>query len=75
MLRRQPQRHVFVFRKLQLNLIRSHATGYGKHLEPSKARMLLALRINVFAKGHSGISLENIEKLVKAFNGQFLIAI
>ncbi|KAI6206458.1 hypothetical protein M3Y94_00912900 [Aphelenchoides besseyi] len=55
-------------KKLQLNLIRSHATGYGHHLEPSKARMLLALRINVFAKGHSGISLENVEKLVDAFN-------
>ncbi|KAI6183550.1 Histidine ammonia-lyase [Aphelenchoides bicaudatus] len=55
-------------RKLQLNLIRSHATGYGPHLEPSLARMLLALRINVLAKGHSGISLENVEKLVKAFN-------
>lgn len=59
------------FRKLQLNLIRSHATGYGPHLEPSMARMLLALRINVLAKGHSGISLENVEKLVKAFNGWF----
>ncbi|KAI1712286.1 aromatic amino acid lyase domain-containing protein [Ditylenchus destructor] len=55
-------------RQLQLNLIRSHSTGYGDHLEPSKARMLLALRINVLAKGHSGISLENVEKLVAAFN-------
>ena len=32
--------------------------------------MLLALRINVLAKGHSGISLENVEKLIKAFNGE-----
>nr|CAD2190194.1 unnamed protein product [Meloidogyne enterolobii] len=55
-------------RQLQLNLIRSHATGYGKPLEPAKARMLLALRINVLAKGHSGISLENLEKLIDAFN-------
>uniref|UniRef100_A0A915LUN2 Histidine ammonia-lyase n=2 Tax=Meloidogyne incognita group TaxID=654580 RepID=A0A915LUN2_MELJA len=51
-----------------LNLIRSHATGYGKPLEPAKARMLLALRINVLAKGHSGISLENLDKLIDAFN-------
>ncbi|KAL7071445.1 hypothetical protein ACQ4LE_009188 [Meloidogyne hapla] len=55
-------------RQLQLNLIRSHATGYGEPLEPAKARMLLALRINVLAKGHSGISLENLEKLIDAFN-------
>uniref|UniRef100_A0A183BYB6 Histidine ammonia-lyase n=1 Tax=Globodera pallida TaxID=36090 RepID=A0A183BYB6_GLOPA len=55
-------------KQLQLNLIRSHATGHGEPLDPATARMLLALRINVLAKGHSGISLENVEKLVKAFN-------
>jgi histidine ammonia-lyase len=55
-------------RQLQLNLIRSHATGYGDPLSPEKARMLLALRINVLAKGHSGISLQNVEKLIAAFN-------
>lgn len=53
-----------------MNLIRSHATGYGEPLDPAKTRMLLALRINVLAKGHSGISLDNVEKLVKAFNGK-----
>jgi histidine ammonia-lyase len=31
--------------------------------------MLLALRINVLAKGYSGISPENLGKLVEAFNG------
>ncbi|XP_066523932.1 histidine ammonia-lyase-like [Hoplias malabaricus] len=30
--------------------------------------MLLALRINTLAKGHSGISLENLQKIVAAFN-------
>ncbi|VDP01709.1 unnamed protein product [Heligmosomoides polygyrus] len=55
-------------RKLQLNLIRSHSTAYGQPLHPSKARMLLALRINVLAKGYSGISLENVKKMVAAFN-------
>uniref|UniRef100_A0A1I8B824 Histidine ammonia-lyase n=1 Tax=Meloidogyne hapla TaxID=6305 RepID=A0A1I8B824_MELHA len=60
--------HKSLYLQLQLNLIRSHATGYGEPLEPAKARMLLALRINVLAKGHSGISLENLEKLIDAFN-------
>uniref|UniRef100_A0A915ALQ5 Histidine ammonia-lyase n=3 Tax=Parascaris TaxID=6254 RepID=A0A915ALQ5_PARUN len=55
-------------KQLQLNLIRSHASGYGKPLAPSRTRMLLALRINVLAKGYSGISLPNVEKLVAAFN-------
>uniref|UniRef100_A0A8R1HZV4 Histidine ammonia-lyase n=1 Tax=Caenorhabditis japonica TaxID=281687 RepID=A0A8R1HZV4_CAEJA len=55
-------------KQLQLNLIRSHATGYGEPLAPNRARMLLALRINILAKGHSGISLSNIKKMIAAFN-------
>ncbi|CAI5456185.1 unnamed protein product [Caenorhabditis angaria] len=55
-------------KQLQLNLIRSHATGYGEPLAPNRARMLLALRINILAKGHSGISLDNIKKMIAAFN-------
>lgn len=38
----------------------------------ARTRMLLALRINVLAKGHSGISLLNIEKMIKAFNASCL---
>ncbi|CAJ0959838.1 unnamed protein product, partial [Mesorhabditis belari] len=55
-------------KQLQLNLIRSHSTGYGQPLSPSKARMLLALRINILAKGYSGISLVNLKKMIAAFN-------
>ena len=33
--------------------------------------MLLALRINVLAKGYSGISLETLNKYVAAFNGKY----
>ncbi|PAV86161.1 hypothetical protein WR25_02649 [Diploscapter pachys] len=55
-------------KKLQVNLIRSHSTGYGKPLSPSKTRMLLALRINILAKGYSGISVENLKRMIAAFN-------
>jgi len=54
--------------ELQVNLIRSHSSGVGEPLTPQRTRMLLALRINVLAKGHSGISLENTAKMIKAFN-------
>ncbi|TMS33638.1 hypothetical protein L596_001357 [Steinernema carpocapsae] len=54
--------------QLQVNLIRSHAAAYGEPLTPSATRMLLALRINVLAKGYSGISLVNVEKMIAAFN-------
>ncbi|VDD95907.1 unnamed protein product [Enterobius vermicularis] len=55
-------------KQLQLNLIRSHASGYGEPLSPTRARVLLALRINVLAKGYSGISLANVKKMIAAFN-------
>uniref|UniRef100_W5KSF7 Histidine ammonia-lyase n=1 Tax=Astyanax mexicanus TaxID=7994 RepID=W5KSF7_ASTMX len=52
-------------------------TGFGKfagtvvrkdQLNPERTRMLLALRINTLAKGHSGVSLETLQKMVAAFN-------
>ncbi|CAG2105925.1 unnamed protein product [Medioppia subpectinata] len=57
---------------LQLNLIRSHSAGVGKPLSPKRTRMLLALRINVLAKGYSGISLETLLQLIDAFNSSCL---
>lgn len=53
---------------LQLNLIRSHAAGVGPYLSLQRTRMLLALRINVLAKGHSGITLSTLSTLIKALN-------
>ncbi|KDO22548.1 histidine ammonia-lyase [Saprolegnia parasitica CBS 223.65] len=58
--------------ELQDNLIRSHSSGVGSPLSPSATRMLLALRINVLAKGHSGISVDTLEQLVDAFNNDCL---
>jgi len=58
--------------ELQENLIRSHAAGVGKALTPEKTRMLLALRINVLAKGYSGIKLGTLKQLIDAFNASCL---
>ena len=44
----------------------------GKALTPQKTRMLLALRINVLAKGYSGISLRTLKQLIDAFNGKII---
>ncbi|EKG04344.1 histidine ammonia-lyase, putative [Trypanosoma cruzi] len=54
--------------ELQLNLIRSHSACVGEPLTPERARMMLALRVNVLCKGHSGIRLETVQKYLKAFN-------
>ncbi|XP_074859120.1 histidine ammonia-lyase [Carettochelys insculpta] len=59
-------------KELQVNLVRSHAAGIGKPLIPERSRMLLALRINVLAKGYSGISLETLHQAIEAFNASCL---
>lgn len=43
---------------LQLNLIRSHASGVGEGLEKNVAKALLVLRLHTFLLGHSGVSRE-----------------
>ncbi|KAJ6656397.1 hypothetical protein lerEdw1_003900 [Lerista edwardsae] len=58
--------------ELQVNLVRSHSAGVGKPLIPERSRMLLALRINVLAKGYSGISLETLQQVIEAFNASCL---
>lgn len=44
--------------------------GVGKPFSPERCRMLLALRINVLAKGYSGISLETLRQVIEIFNGK-----
>ncbi|XP_072097509.1 histidine ammonia-lyase-like [Mobula birostris] len=58
--------------ELQENVIHSAAVGVGEPLSLERCRMLLALRINVLAKGYSGISLETLNQLVEAFNASCL---
>uniref|UniRef100_A0A3B4EYN9 Histidine ammonia-lyase n=1 Tax=Pundamilia nyererei TaxID=303518 RepID=A0A3B4EYN9_9CICH len=59
-------------KELQENLVRSHSAGVGNPLSPERTRMLLALRINVLAKGHSGVSLETLQAMIQAFNASCL---
>ncbi|GAM28320.1 hypothetical protein SAMD00019534_114960 [Acytostelium subglobosum LB1] len=57
---------------LQENLIRSHSSGVGTPLTPARTRMLFALRINVLAKGYSGISLETVQRAINILNADCL---
>ncbi|KAJ4937961.1 hypothetical protein JOQ06_002589 [Pogonophryne albipinna] len=59
-------------KELQENLVRSHSAGVGNPLSPERTRMLLALRINVLAKGYSGISPETLDQMIQAFNASCL---
>lgn len=58
--------------ELQENLIRSHSAGVGTPLTVERVRMLLALRINILAKGYSGVSLKTLQQLIDAFNSSCL---
>ena len=48
--------------ELQVNLIRSHASGVGDNLSYERSLRMLALRCNVLAKGNSGVSHESLQR-------------
>ena len=54
--------------ELQENLILSHATGVGERLPREEVRAIHLLRINVLAKGHSGIRLSTLQTLIDMLN-------
>ena len=54
--------------ELQVNLLRSHAAGIGDPLPLPVVRATMALRVNVLAKGFSGIRLDTIDLLIAMVN-------
>lgn len=55
-------------RTLQRNLVRSHAAGTGRPLSVGEVRAVLLLRANALARGHSGVRLVVVERLVEMLN-------
>ena len=55
-------------RKLQTNILMSHAAGVGKPLSPEVVRAIMAIRIHDLALGYSGVRLETIRHLVALLN-------
>jgi histidine ammonia-lyase len=49
---------------LQRNLLLSHAAGVGEALPDAIVRLILALKINALARGHSGITMAVIDALL-----------
>ncbi len=58
-------------KKLQYNLIRSHACGVGAALPEEVVRAMMLLRLNSLLKGYSGVRGEIVEKLGEALNKKF----
>jgi histidine ammonia-lyase len=58
--------------QLQYNLIRSHATGTGNLADLEQTRRTAILRVNTLVRGHSGISLETLNTLIKLINANIV---
>ncbi len=55
-------------KNLQLNLIRSHASGYGEYLDKETVRAMILVRANALSKGYSGVRVEVIQALLDLLN-------
>ncbi len=55
-------------RRLQTNLLMSHAAGVGKPLAGEIVRAMMAVRIQDLALGHSGVRFETLDALVDLLN-------
>jgi histidine ammonia-lyase len=56
--------------QLQVNLLRSHASGVGDALPVRAVRATTALRANVLAKGFSGARVETVQALLALLNAR-----
>jgi histidine ammonia-lyase len=50
-------------RRLQKKILFSHAAGMGREMEADVVRAMMALRINDFCRGNSGLRMETIQML------------
>ena len=55
-------------RKLQKNLLMSHAAGVGNNLDREVVRSVMALRVKDLARGYSGIRLETVRLMIDLLN-------
>jgi histidine ammonia-lyase len=54
--------------QLQVNVIRSHASGVGDRLPEREVRAMMLLRANVIAKGYSGVRPELVDLILHMLN-------
>ncbi|MDX1906116.1 MAG: histidine ammonia-lyase [Bacteroidia bacterium] len=57
---------------LQLNLIRSHACGAGAEVPRELVRLMLALKVQSLAYGHSGVHPDTVERLIACYHADLI---
>lgn len=56
--------------KLQVNLLRSHATGVGKPFSKEIVRAIMLIRLNTLLKGYSGVQKSTVAQITFLLNHQ-----
>ncbi|MCW3709593.1 aromatic amino acid ammonia-lyase, partial [Burkholderia cenocepacia] len=51
-------------RKLQENILKSHAVGVGAAIERLLSKLMLILKIHALAKGYSGVQWSTVERML-----------
>ena len=59
-------------KKLQANLVRSHAFGTGDLVPQSVIKLMLLLKIKALCFGYSGVQLKTVQRLVDFYNSDIL---
>lgn len=59
-------------KKLQANLVRSHACGTGALVPQSVIKLMLLLKIKALCFGYSGVQLKTVQRLVDFYNSDIL---
>ncbi len=54
--------------QLQENLVKSHACGMGKESSTTIVKLMLLLKIQGLSYGHSGVSIETVQRLIDFYN-------
>ena len=54
--------------RLQQNILLSHAVGVGPPVDQATTRAVMLVRANTLAKGHSGVRVETVERLLAMLN-------
>lgn len=58
--------------ELQKNLIRSHCCGVGEPFTKEESRAIMLLRANALSRGHSGVRVEVVEKILEFLNADIV---
>ena len=58
--------------ELQKNLIRSHSVGIGDPFSKTQSKAMMILRVNALSRGHSGVRVAVIEKILEFLNNDLI---